>query len=105
MSESAQMYIGGLLTGAILYFAAQMILLVIKIDIDRGRQARKTQAEIDDYFCRMLKEQILPLHETNNLLNIQMQVILDRIESIPQLHNKNHYDSELRKLITDEYGP
>jgi hypothetical protein len=44
MNESAQMYIGGLLTGAVLYFAAQMILLVIKIDIDRGRQARKTQA-------------------------------------------------------------
>jgi hypothetical protein len=53
----------------------------------------------------MLKEQILPLHETSNLLHIQMQVILDRIESIPQFHNKNHYDSELRKLITDEYGP
>ena len=108
MGESAQMYIGGLLTGGVLYFAAQMILLTIRIDIAHGRQvgllpSHKTQEEVDDHLRQMLKEQILPLHETGHLLYIQMQEILDRLASLPQFPNENHYDSELRKLVTDEY--
>ena len=106
MDELSQMYIGGLLTGAILYFAAQMVMLTIKLDIDRGKQAvlepsHKTQVVEDGPRHQKLEEQILRLHEMVHLLCIQTQEIEGHLASQSQSPNVIHFDSELRKLVAD----
>ena len=109
MDELSQMYIGGLLTGAILYFAAQMVMLTIKLDIDRGKQAvlessHKTQAVEDGPRHQKLEEQILQLHEMAHLQYIQMQEIVDLLTSQSQSPSEIHFDSELRRLVADACG-
>lgn len=106
MDELSQMYIGGLLTGAILYFAAQMVVLTIKLDIDRGKQAvlepsHKTQVVEDGPLHRKLEEQILQLHEMAHLQYIQMQEIADHLASLSLSPSEIRFDSELRKLVAD----
>lgn len=106
MDELSQMYIGGLLTGAILYFAAQMVMLTIKLDIDRGKQAvlepsHKTQAVEDGPLHQKLEEQILRLHEMVHLQYIRTQEIVDHLASQSQSPSVIHFDSELRKLVAD----
>ena len=109
MDELSQMYIGGLLTGAILYFAAQMVLLTIKLDIDHETQAvlepsHKTQEEEGDLHRQTIEEQILQLHEMLHLLCIQTQGIEDHLAFLSQSPSVIHFDSELRKLVTDACG-
>ena len=109
MDELSQMYIGGLLTGAILYFAAQMVMLTIKLDIDHGKQAvlessHKILVEEDGPRHQKLEEQILQLHEMAHLQYIQMQEIVDLLTSQSQSPSEIHFDSELRRLVADACG-
>ncbi len=106
MDELFQMYIGGLLTGAILYCAVQMVVLTIRLGIGLGKQAdrepsHKTQVVEDGPLHQRLEEQILRLHEMVHLQYIRTQEIADLLASLSQSPSVIHFDSELRKLVVD----